>query len=70
VDGRRVASCDAFPTSLILTEDCLTALRTASQTIFRNDTLNYITKEYSIGLKPVFKVFVYFGKLIIAEGLY
>ncbi|GKC03367.1 hypothetical protein Tco_0994977, partial [Tanacetum coccineum] len=56
VDGRRVASCDTFPTSPILTEDYLTALRTASQTIFHHDTLNYITKEYSIGLKPAFKM--------------
>nr|GEY08749.1 ribonuclease H-like domain-containing protein [Tanacetum cinerariifolium] len=56
VDGRIVASCDARPTSPILNEDYLTGLRTASQTIFRHDTLNYITKEYSMGLKPAFKM--------------
>nr|GEU63389.1 protein SYM-1 like [Tanacetum cinerariifolium] len=56
VDGRIVASCDACPTSPILNEDYLTGLRTASQTIFRHDTLNYITKEYSMGLKPAFKM--------------
>ncbi|GKD26918.1 hypothetical protein Tco_1233132, partial [Tanacetum coccineum] len=35
VDGRRLASCDAGPTSPVFTEDYLTSIRTASETIFR-----------------------------------
>nr|GEU30177.1 uncharacterized protein [Tanacetum cinerariifolium] len=57
VDGRRLASCDAGPTSPVFTEDYLTSMRTASETIFRHDTLNYMTKEYSIELKPLFSAF-------------
>lgn len=55
--GRRVASCDAGATSPLLTEDYLTSLRTASETIFRHDTLNYRTKEYYIELKPLWSAF-------------
>lgn len=55
--GRTVAYCDAGATPPILTEDYLTSLRTASETIFRHDTLNYRTKEYYIELKPLFSAF-------------
>ncbi|CAH1428765.1 unnamed protein product [Lactuca virosa] len=55
--GRRVAYCDAGATSPLLTEDYLTSLRTASETIFRHDTLNYRTKEYYIELKPLWSAF-------------
>ncbi|GJX63671.1 hypothetical protein Tco_0296571 [Tanacetum coccineum] len=57
VDGRRLASYDAGPTSPILAEDYLTGLRTMSETILRHDTLDYLTKEYSIELKPLFSAF-------------
>ncbi|GKC56073.1 hypothetical protein Tco_1083671, partial [Tanacetum coccineum] len=52
-----IASCDAGPTSPILAEDYLTGLRTMSETILRHDTLDYLTKEYSIELKPLFSAF-------------
>lgn len=55
--GTRVASCDAGATSPLLTEDYLTSLRSASETIFRHDTLNYRTKEYYIELKPLLSAF-------------
>lgn len=55
--GRKVAYCDAGAASPLLTEDYLTSLRTASETIFRHDTLNYRTKEYSIELKPLWSAF-------------
>lgn len=55
--GKRVAYCDAGVTPPLLTEDYLTSLRTASETVFRHDTLNYATKEYSIELKPLFSAF-------------
>ncbi|XP_071702632.1 uncharacterized protein [Rutidosis leptorrhynchoides] len=55
--GKRVAYCDAGVTPPLITEDYLTSLRTASETVFRHDTLNHITKEYSIELKPLFSAF-------------
>ncbi|XP_076922128.1 uncharacterized protein LOC143583802 [Bidens hawaiensis] len=55
--GKRFAYCDAGPTPPLLTEDYLSSLRTASETIFRHDTLNYKTKEYFIELKPLFSAF-------------
>ncbi|KAK1406952.1 hypothetical protein QVD17_38562 [Tagetes erecta] len=55
--GKRLAYCDAGVASPPLTEDYLTSLRTASETIFRHDTLNYRTKEYYIELKPLFSAF-------------
>ncbi|XP_076959664.1 uncharacterized protein LOC143635809 [Bidens hawaiensis] len=55
--GKRFAYCDAGATPPLLTEDYLSSLRTASETIFRHDTLNYRTKEYYIELKPLFSAF-------------
>ncbi|KAJ9568175.1 hypothetical protein OSB04_004141 [Centaurea solstitialis] len=56
--GRRVAYCDAgAAVPPIMTDDYLSSLRTASETIFRHDTLNYRTKEYYIELKPLFSAF-------------
>ncbi|PWA91015.1 hypothetical protein CTI12_AA095280 [Artemisia annua] len=53
VDGRRVASYDASPTSPIFTADYLICMRTVYETIFGH----YITKEYSVELKPLFSAF-------------
>ncbi|XP_076897590.1 uncharacterized protein LOC143550929 [Bidens hawaiensis] len=55
--GKRFAYCDAGATPPLLTEDYLSSLRTASETIFRHDTLNYRTKDYYIELKPLFSAF-------------
>ncbi|XP_071696119.1 uncharacterized protein [Rutidosis leptorrhynchoides] len=55
--GKKVAYCDAGVTPPPATVDYLTSLRTASETIFRHDTLNNVTKEYSIELKPMFSAF-------------
>ncbi|KAI7737376.1 hypothetical protein M8C21_020323 [Ambrosia artemisiifolia] len=55
--GKRFAYCDAGATPSLSAEDYLTSLRTASETIFRHDTLNYGTKQYSIELKPLFSAF-------------
>ncbi|KAI7734416.1 hypothetical protein M8C21_004065 [Ambrosia artemisiifolia] len=55
--GKRFAYCDAGATPPLLGEDYLSSLRTASETIFRHDTLNYRTKEYYIEQKPLFSAF-------------
>lgn len=57
IGGRRVAYCDAAAVPPLMAEDYLSSLRTASETIFRHDTLNYRTKEYYIELKPLFSAF-------------
>ncbi|KAK9072244.1 hypothetical protein SSX86_008677 [Deinandra increscens subsp. villosa] len=55
--GKGFAYCDVGANPPLSTGDYLTSLRTASETIFRHDTLNYRTKEYSIELKPLFSAF-------------
>ncbi|KAD4386099.1 hypothetical protein E3N88_26268 [Mikania micrantha] len=54
---KKVAYCDAGVIPPLLTEDYLSSLRTASETIFSHSTLNYRTKEYYIELKPLFSAF-------------
>nr|XP_043627219.1 uncharacterized protein LOC122598796 [Erigeron canadensis] len=54
--GGRVAYCDAGVTPP--TEDYLSSLKTASETVSRHDdTLKYMTKEYSVDMKPLFSAF-------------
>ncbi|KAL8195524.1 hypothetical protein R6Q57_025927 [Mikania cordata] len=55
--GKKVAYCDAGVIPPLLTEDYLSSLRTASETIFSHSTLNYRTKEYYIELNPLFSAF-------------
>ena len=60
IGGRRVAYCDAAAVPPLMTEDYLTSLRTASETIlFGHDTLKseLQTKEYCIELKSLFSAF-------------
>ncbi|KAL5548615.1 hypothetical protein UlMin_003846 [Ulmus minor] len=49
-----VAHCDA---GAAWSEDYYSNLRSASEKIFQNDSLNYQTKEYRIELKPLFSAF-------------
>ncbi|BBH02164.1 hypothetical protein Prudu_012652 [Prunus dulcis] len=49
-----VAYCDA---GTAWSEDHVSNLRSASQRLFQNDSLNYSTKDYKIELKPLFSAF-------------